>query len=1027
MPDLSSRPAVIVCRLLAASFAAAAACIVALPIAAQSCAEAAPPEAASEQPLADELPRIPPVEPEKALETFTVQHGFRLELVAHEPAVSDPVDACFDEDGRLYVAEMHGYPFSHEPREQQPQGGGKKNAGIIRLLEDADGDGVYDKSTAFADGFSWPQSVCCYRGGVFVLAPPDILYFKDTDGDGRADVRETVYSGFGRHNVQSLANGMKWGLDNHIWLAGGRNPTEVVHRGKKLFTLGSRDLRFDPKTENIEAVSGGQQFGHSFDDWGNRFVCSNSNHIMHVAVPAKYLERAPRVAVSNIMRSIAKEGPAAPVFRKSVAEPWRIIRTRRRASDPNYAKRLPPTELVATGFFTSATGVTIYRGGAYPPEFHGNAFIGDVGGNLVHRKSLTPHGATFQATRADAGVEFITSTDNWFRPVNFVNAPDGTLYILDMYRETIEHPVSIPEDIKAHLDLESGDDRGRIYRIAPPDWKQSAPPKLGPMSSAELVAQLESPNSWSHETAQRLLWERQDRSVARALEQLVHTSSSPLARLHALHTLDGLKSLSTEILSVALFDDHPLVREHAVELSEGLAADSPGLVKALLERAGDTSYRVRLQLAYSLGELPNPAATKGLAEMVPALAGDADLRTAWLTSAAGREAALAVTLMSNAKLRETMVGGALVGELARLTAAAGNVEGARAILAAATTAESPLPLKQTVVRSVAAALKARGDSLDQVLNAGDEATKSKVRALFEAAAASVGDDERPSAERLASAALLAHADFATARKALSPLLEPAVERPLQAAAIAALAEHDDAGVGPLLLENWRSYSPQVRRDAIDALLARAERIDLLFEAVDAGRVGAGEIERETKQLLENYPNGKVRARARKLFAGEISPDRAEVVARYSQALEGGDAERGRAIYDKRCAQCHKVGESGHEVGPNLVSTKNKSPDDLLLAILDPNREAQPNFTAYTVVTTEGKLLNGIIAAETPGSLTLRRAEGKEDVVLRENIEELASTGKSLMPEGLEKDITAEQMADVIAFVRTLTVPEKTGR
>ena len=260
-------------------------------------------------PLADELPRIPAVEPEDALDTFAVQHGFQLELVAHEPLVADPVDACFDARGRLYVAEMHGYPYSEEVRAQQPEPIGKHDAGVIRLLTDTDGDGRFDASTVFAEGFSWPTSVCCYDDGVFVIAPPNLWYFKDTDGDGVADVREIKLSGFSRANVQALANNLKWGPDNRIYAAGGTNSDTTLTRGdEELGSLRGKDFCFDPKTMELEFLTGGRQFGHSMDDWGNRFVCSNSNHIQHIAFPLAYINRTPGVTVSGTIRSIAAGG-----------------------------------------------------------------------------------------------------------------------------------------------------------------------------------------------------------------------------------------------------------------------------------------------------------------------------------------------------------------------------------------------------------------------------------------------------------------------------------------------------------------------------------------------------------------------------------------------------------------------------------------------------------------------------------------------------------------------------------------------
>jgi len=974
-----------------------------------------------EKSLAEELPRIPAHEPEDAPETFRLEHGFTLQLVAGEPNVSDPVDACFDENGRMYVAEMHGYPYSDEPRDQCPTGRGKKNAGVIRLLEDADGDGTFERSVAFAEGISWPTSVCCYDGGVFVIAPPHLYYFKDTDGDDVADVREQVYSGFGRSNVQGLANNLKWGLDNRIYAAGGRGGGELTHRGDALFKLGNQDFSFDPKTEQIEPVSGGLQFGHSFDDWGNRFVCSNSNHMLHVVFPRRYLSRNPNLAVSGIVRSIAKEGGAAPVFRKSSAEPWRIVRTRRRAADPAYRERLPPTELVAIGFFTSATGVTIYRGDAYPTSFRGDAFIGDVGGNLIHRKNVETNGASFVATRADENTEFQTSTDNWFRPVNFVNAPDGTLYVLDMYRETIEHPYSVPEDIKSHLDLESGHDRGRIYRLAPPKFRHRAPVKLGDASTAELVAQLEHANAWNRETAQRLLWQRQDSSAAAPLIALFRNSRSPLGRLHALWTLHGIGRLSADVLIDALGDEDEHVREHAVRLSESLRT-SEELVAALLGLCEDPAYRVRFQLAFSLGELPAGPATEGLKRLALSMPNDRDMRTAWLTSVADVDDALAVALIEDPKFRDQKSSSGLIAELVRTIGSSDDAAGQNRLLGAATALQGGPALKQTVLQALGEGLSRRGSSLGKLIatDAIDSDTAQSIRDLFDQAATTASGDSTPLSARLAAVRLLAFADYQTAAGNLRTLLTPAVPQELQSAVVRALGEHAEAEVASVLLDAWRGYSPNVRKQAIDVLAQRSPHIQALLSAVESGRVRLAEIERDKKQLLMNHPNGKVRERSRQLFGSEVTSNRGKVVADYQRVLEiAGDPKRGQQLFVKHCSVCHKVGDEGHQVGPDLASVKNKSPRDLLVTVLDPNREAQPNYTSYSIVTQQGRVLTGMIASETAGSLTLRRAEGKQDVVLRSNIEEMISTGLSLMPEGLEKEISIEQMADLLEFVKSI--------
>ncbi|MBY0395591.1 MAG: dehydrogenase, partial [Thermoleophilia bacterium] len=293
---------------------------------------------AADDDLAKELPRIPPKSPAEALKGLTIQHGFRVEPIATEPLVTDPVHVCYDADGALYAVEMRGYPYP----EDTPSGN-------VRRLVDKDGDGKFDASTIFVDGLSWPTSVVPSDGGVFICVPPEILYAKDTDGDGVADVKKVAFSGFGTQNVQALANGLLWGPDGWIYGVGGGNGGEIKNHLKsdaKPVSIRGRDFRFRPDGSAFEAISGGGQFGHAFDDWGHRFTSNNSNHIRQIILPSWSLERNPALVAGAVLDDIAAEGAAAPVFRISQLEPWRIVRTRQRAADPVMKKRLPPTELV---------------------------------------------------------------------------------------------------------------------------------------------------------------------------------------------------------------------------------------------------------------------------------------------------------------------------------------------------------------------------------------------------------------------------------------------------------------------------------------------------------------------------------------------------------------------------------------------------------------------------------------------------------------------------------------------------------
>ena len=491
----------------------------------------------------EDLPRVPPTEPADAIKKFSVRPGFHVELAAAEPEVIDPIACCFDEDGRMYVVEMRDYSERREER-----------LGRIRMLEDTDGDGRYEKSTVFIENLAWPTAVFYYNGGILVGATPDIIYAKDTNGDGVADEKKTLFTGFGatqeKLNVQGLFNNFQWGLDNRIHGCSGTNGGMVSAANANrnhAFDVRGKGFVIDPRDWSLATENGGGQYGLSFDHVGRLFTCSNSVHIETFMYDARYAARNPYATLPDPRICPAVDGPAAEVFRTSPEEPWRVIRTRWRVAG------IVPGMIEgggrSAGYFTGATGATIYKGDAFGPDYVGDAFVGDAGGNLVHHKRVRPgpDGIEPVAERpADEKTrEFLASSDNWFRPVDFANTPDGTLFVCDMYRETIEHPWSIPPQIKQYLDLNSGNDRGRIWRIAPDGFTPRKPPKLSKATTAELVALLEHPNGWHRETAARLLFERQDKSAGDMLTKLTRESKSPLARMHALYALEGLGLLKS--------------------------------------------------------------------------------------------------------------------------------------------------------------------------------------------------------------------------------------------------------------------------------------------------------------------------------------------------------------------------------------------------------------------------------------------------------------------------------------------------
>lgn len=968
--------------------------------------------------VAGKLPAVPPTPPAEAAKKFRVLDGFRMDLLAAEPLVASPVAMAYDENGRAYVCEMRDYPYTDKARHKAGQENPTdRPIGRVRLLEDVDGDGTFDKASVFAEGLSWPTGVACWKGGVFIAATPDVWYCKDTDGDGKADERRKVLTGFRKLNVQAVMNTLVWGLDNRIHGAGGSNGGQIRpgdQADAQPTSMTRSDFSIDPTTGEFRLLSGGARFGGSFDDWGNRFLCNIRNPAQHVVLPSKYLARNTSLAAPSPIADIAEFGDQLPVYSISPPEPWRVLRAQRWAGERDIV--MPRSELVGAGVVTSASGVTSYRGAAYPEKYHGNLFIAECAANLFYRLELRPDGVTFKAARADGKAEMVASTDNWFRPVNFTNAPDGTLHVLDMYRENIEHPWSIPEDIHAAVDLEAGRDMGRLWRLTPPGFKPAKRPRLGEASSAELVATLENPNSWWRETAQRLLFERQDKSIVAALHDLVKQGRTPQARLHALWTLEGLNELHDEDLLFGLNDQVAGVRENAVRLAEGRAQDA-AIVPAILARAEDTDARVRFQTAFTLGELSDPRAFDALAAVARRDAADPWTRTAVLSSVADTADQLLVRLLTEPTFRSSPAATDLIRELAQIVGVRGKqVEMQRVLEAVGDGGERNDVALRVVITGIGQGLKRSGKNLRRSGLTGD-ASRVVDDVLSEAARVAVDGNENLET-RTAAVRLLAFDDFERVKAPLSDLLATGQPQDVQRAAIAVLGGFTTPDAVPPLLANWRTQTPAVRSEVVAAMLGVRARALPLLKAVESGLIPANQIPFDQRRILALSSVPEVKELATKLFSGAAPGPRKDVIKKYQAALEvPGDVARGRLVFEKACIACHRAGDFGtKDTGPNLATIRAWNPEQLLINILDPNREVAPNFVSYTVATADGRLVTGIIADDGAAGLTIKRADGVTETVLRRDIDEILGTGLSLMPEGVENTVSQQSMADLIAFL-----------
>jgi putative membrane-bound dehydrogenase-like protein len=567
-----------------------------------------------------------PLSPEESLKKLNIVNGFSVQLFASEPHVFDPVALEFDEMGNAYVIEMPDYPYEVEPG---------KGHGRIRILKDTDGDGKIDKSIIFAENVTEATSMLPWKGGLIVTAAPNIIYLKDTNGDGKSDSSEILFSGFFQNNSEAQVTSLKLGVDNWIYANNNGQSGKVTLSktpGAAALEVRGADFRFRMDRNVFELETGPGQFGQTIDDYGHRFFSQNSIHLQQAVIPWRYTHRHAFLPTSKFNVTVTDHQEI--MFQETAPPYWRAERSARRnkAYKESNLNRIEYAE----DRFSGATGSTIYNGDAMPKEFYGNVFTADVSGHLVHRDILSPSETSpvlvAKRPENEKDREFIYSTDTWFRPVTFSVGPDGYLYILDYYRQHIETPVSIPDDLKADMDFMAGSDMGRIYRVLPNNSTyKNVSVNLKDASSLKLLDYLSHTNGWYRTQAQRLLLERQDKSIVPMVNKIFNTSTDSGTRLRLLYVLEGLSSLNSSIISKGLQDSSPGVRENALILAERYPETLPLVIKLI----NDSSKRVALQAALSLGEFKGQAIIPAFTEVVQKQGQNDWFRSAVLSSEAG--------------------------------------------------------------------------------------------------------------------------------------------------------------------------------------------------------------------------------------------------------------------------------------------------------------------------------------------------------------------------------------------------------
>ncbi|HYG74472.1 MAG TPA: neutral/alkaline non-lysosomal ceramidase N-terminal domain-containing protein, partial [Planctomycetota bacterium] len=831
----------------------------------------------------------PALTPEQGLKSLRVKAGFRVELAAAEPLVESPVAFDWGPDGRLWVVEMRDYPIGMD--------GKGSPGGRIKVLTDTDGDGRYDKAAIFLDALPCPTAVKVWRDGAIVAAAPEIFFAKDTDGDGKADKRETLYSGFTQGNQQHLVNSLFFRLDGGLQVANGDSGGMIKSaRTGQVVDIRGRDLSIYPDSGTHVAQSGPTQFGTCRDDWDNWFGGNNSYPMWHYALEDVYLRRNPHAASPNPRIQVSVDPGPSRVYPSS--------ETTTRFNDHDKANR-----------FTSACSPVIYRD-SFLSGLSGNAFICEPVHNLVHREIVSAKGITFSSRRAadEEQSEFLSSTDNWFRPVWIRTGPDGALWIADMYRYVIEHPQWIPRGWQRQLNIRAGEDRGRIYRVVPAAGGKPVP-RLDNLDTAALVQRLNDSNGTVRDLAHQVLVWKNDPAAVVPLRELARSAATPQARLHAIYVLNAIGALDKASLIPALSDAHAGVRRHAIRLSERALKDGDTeVLRTAIALEKDPDPQVQMQLACSLGMSAHADAGKALLRLAVLHASDEYLFAAVASSMLPHLQTMVEDLSAQPALLKGQP--ALAVQLLKMAVAEDRAESLAQLLKAATAEQDNAPWRFTLLSAFLDTLQSRGTSWSAYLQRSEvlQKCKSSFAVALESARKVVADNAAPLEGRLGAVRLLgrdaagAEMDLKILAEQLSPLTPPELQRE----AVAALGRIRDPRASEAMLSGWKNHGPALRQTVLDTLLSRQDSTLILLERMKKMPALVTAMDASRRQRLLKHKEEAIRTRAAEVLVEDLDSDRAKVVAKHDAVLRMyGDAQRGKAVFATVCAACHQLEGAGN--------------------------------------------------------------------------------------------------------------------
>lgn len=960
----------------------------------------------------------PPLSPEDAQKQFKVAEGLQVWLVVAEPQIAQPLSISFDDRGRMWVLQYRQFPNPNglKPvkvdnwlrtkydRIPEPPPKGPKGHDRISIYEDKDGDGKADSVKHFVSDLNLASGMALGYGGVFVVQSPYLLFYPDRNQDDVPDGDpEVLLTGFGMDDAHAFANSLTWGPDG--WLYGAQGSTATAEIRGIGFQQGV--WRYHPRTKKFElfAEGGGNTWGIDFDQHGNLFAGGNTvEPLVHHVQGAYYV------------KGFGKHGPLH--------------------NPHTYGYFQPVRHHGYTGDSLTG-GFVLYQGGAFPERFDGQCIAPNTRHSAMRWSTLETRGSTF-ATRA-AG-DFLTSKDIWFRPVDSTIGPDGALYVADWYDYNISH--SSPKN-RSQWYQPSRDD-GRVWRVAPSDTSPipSGSLNLKSKTSEELVELLSHPNVWYTRQALRIFYERNDVSIHPQLKKLLGSKDQRLAvrGLWATHACAGF---SQEVAVECLDSPHEYVRAWTVRLAADDTKDRLEMGEEFIELARrESSVIVRSQLACSAKRL---RAKDGLAivkELLQHPLDAADVHMPLLVWWAIEDKAISHPELTlnlfdpPATGLRPLLQDFLVKRLARRFIAEGTEASFTAcarLLDKAKTEKNRAPMQAGMVEACAGRrFKVESSALQQTLasllkqrgNKADLIQLSvRMGGSVEPALKLIADVRQPAAFRSAIIRTLGETQTASAIDPLLRLSESGSPASISTAALSALAYFDEERVGVAIRES--SLKGPLKLQAIELLCSRPSWAGELLAALDEKELSPKDVPvSHVRQLhLLFQDDEKQRARVTKIW-GKVQPQtplqKQGRISAVTQLLgrRRGDVARGLKLFEKTCANCHKLHGKGTTIGPDLTGAERKDRVKLVQNIVDPSAEIRPQFISHTAITKTGRVLTGLLADSNSDTITLLDAKNKRTVLNPSDLEELNESPVSLMPEKLLDELTDQQIRDLIAYIQS---------